>query len=222
MTLRLLRPDPFRVEAVSALMPPSVDHDLLLLSAIRDMSEQKTLVMLWTGGAIYYNFLLMEPPGFDFVLSRQAAGEVDLSRPVLAEALVEEVLKETAGHLRRFLKSVLELGELGPARIIVAATPPPKGDYNFIREVIAREFDEDAVARVSPPSLMLKLWYLEMALKKEVVLDLGLEFLEFPLECQDEFGFLDRKFYQNDCTHANMVWGEAFLAHLFEYLGLES
>jgi hypothetical protein len=202
------------------------DETLPMLDAIAGRSEGAALVMLWQGNLHYIKFLLVERPPFDFVLSTEPDRPLERDCCLEAESLVEESLSAAGAELDGWLRSVRAAAPR-LERLVVAATPPPKGDDEFIKARLSLEFDDNDLAAlrenegsvtICPRGVRYKLWALLMRIYRSVAIENGADFLGLPPNCQDGEGFLAPEFYGADVTHANARYGAYFRDHLLAYL----
>jgi hypothetical protein len=220
--LKTISDSPRLVEGLSCLRPAESQAD-----GLKEFCGGRTVVLLWRGGYHHAKFAVVASPQFDFLLSDDPDSEIDPATAIVAEAMVEAVLKPAADDLLGCLSYLKALEPLPPKRIIVAAIPPPKGDMDFIRARIGAEFGADLAQKlhdafpeidIISPMTMLKIWKLLMRMNKRTALEAGVEFLDIPPGSQDEHGFLLPEYYSHDVTHANAAWGNLFLSHLNNYL----
>ena len=197
-----------------------------MLQAIAERSEGAALVMLWQGNQHYIRFILVERPPFDFVLSSEPERPLEADCRLEPESLVEEAMRFAGAELEAWLRSVRAAAPR-LERIIVAATPPPKGDDEFLRTRLSMEFDDNDLAAlrqagdkvmICPRGVRYKLWALLMRIHRDVAAANNAEFLDLPVGCQDSEGFLARQFYAEDVTHANGKYGALFRRHLLAHL----
>ena len=223
--LKRISDTPRVIDGLSCLLPEQPGNGLL--GGIKAFAAGRTLVMLWRGGYHVARFIVIEQPGFDFILSDEPQLGFDPNARLVPETLVEAALKPAADDLWHWLSAIAQLGPGGPDRIIVAATPPPKGDSAFVAARLEGELGQGAVDKLNngnnqyglcSPATLCKVWKLLMRGYKNVAERLGAEFLPVPPDCQDANGCLRQVFYGRDVTHANEAWGELFLRHLNGYL----
>jgi hypothetical protein len=116
------------------------------------------------------------------------------------------------GYLRGY-SMVDRLLAVAKAPLFVLSAPPPKESNDYIlgrllrqnrRIQYGRSVDEVGIER---PDARLKLWKLEVMLTRRWAKAKGVEFVEAPSECFNSAGFLARKFYHDDATHANSAYG---------------
>lgn len=185
----------------------------------------RTIVLLWKGSDHNASFLIEQPPPFDFVCRSCPSLPLQHGATILPEALVRakfEVLQDS-------LHEVLVLLNAAPqCRVVLAATPPPKGDDTELRRYLAAEayycelLEHLGIApgevRLTHPTVRLKLWQTIQELYQEQAERDGVEFLPLPGIAQDEAGFLKREFWAPDATHANAAYGLVMRRHIAETL----
>lgn len=197
-----------------------------MLQAIAERSEGAALAMLWQGNQHYIRFVLVERPPFDFVLSSEPNRPLEADCRLEPESLVEEAMRFAGVELDAWLRSVRAAAPR-LERLVVAATPPPKGDDEFLRARLSLEFDDNDLAAmreagdkvmICPRGVRYKLWAMLMQINRYVAAANDAEFLDLPVGCQDSEGFLAREFYAEDVTHANGKYGTLFRRHLLAHL----
>jgi hypothetical protein len=107
------------------------------------------------------------------------------------------------------------------ARLVVAGSPPPKGDEaELIRLVQSEWYYRDQASRlglrledvgITPGPIRLKLWRVTQDLMAEAARRHGCDFFSVPDEAIDESGFLKRELWAEDATHANAIYGRIML-----------
>jgi hypothetical protein len=104
--------------------------------------------------------------------------------------------------------------------VYLLSSPPPKQSNDFITQKFmrkqARAYRGQSImdAGLSPPELRMKLWKLEAKLLGQWAEEQGMSFVPAPPEAFNEDGFLSRKFYHEDATHANGRYGALVLEQI--------
>ncbi|HXT07831.1 MAG TPA: hypothetical protein VN715_12945 [Roseiarcus sp.] len=216
-------PGPPKIEALllyMGLMSPEK-----IVDVITEHANEKILVLLWQGNFHLSEYLILRQPMFDFVYSSEPALPLLRENIIVPEAMVEAAFERPLGDLHHWINKI-RARRPDIRRIIVAATPPPKGDEEFVRLRIQREFglqrqeqlDTGSEYAVCAAVVRYKLWALFMRGYKKCAQSLDAEYLHIPVAAQDESGFLRPEFYEDDVTHANRRYGDLFLQHLQNYL----
>lgn len=172
----------------------------------------------WMGNQHNSKYMLLEPPGFDFMLTQQPDLPIDLGVPLVPEQAVRESFAATFLGLRWMLGQIAQRGGIKP---VLIGTPPPKGDNDAVRALLARERHFVRVAEqmgasldhvaMSAPLLRVKLWRLLQQMMAEIAAEHGLAFWPTPSAAEDAEGFLRREYWSQDATHANAVFGKLML-----------
>lgn len=226
--LGLIRPNVDGV-VIEALTPPKSDLYGLVHQAppptnfaelIGMNSDGMHLALLWQGNYHLAKYLFVDDVPFDFVLSSAPEMSLHENASLLPEALVEAGLRPAIGDLGAAIRKIRHAGS--PASITVVSAPPPKPDDDFIRVHLRREFAtrlsefkyDESTVELTPPSVRLKLWRLFMDMQADMAARLNASFLKAPPECLDESGFLARRFWADDVTHANLEYGGILLSYI--------
>ncbi len=116
--------------------------------------------------------------------------------------------------------AVSKLRAAGRSKLYLLSSPPPKQSNEFIMRKFMMQTNHDYKGRsidevgLSPPEIRLKLWRLETRLIAQWAEDRAMEFIPAPHEAFNADGFLARKFYADDATHANARYGELVLRQI--------
>jgi hypothetical protein len=111
------------------------------------------------------------------------------------------------------MSSVKRLTESAKAGKFLLGTPPPKQSNNFLEHARARRRDGGSrgltveAARFMNPTIRLKLWTLEQQLVHKWATKNQIEYVKVPQRSRNSDGFLARRFYGSDTTHANFEYG---------------
>lgn len=173
------------------------------------LSSSDILAMTWIG--TYHNIfgLVQHEQPFDFF--EPGSADFDETMELIPYALVRD---QFAATIRRdsFTK---KLSIATKAKVALLATPPVKGDNEFIHSKMKNYRGHDvATAGVTPARIRAKLWRLEMSCIKAYCADIGAEFIPAPKESLTEAGFLLPALYGGDATHANATYGAMVIEQL--------
>lgn len=118
-------------------------------------------------------------------------------------------------------KKLRHLRKLARCAMIHLAPPPPKEDSVMLQRMRSPGyfFRVGGIAErgVSPPSLRLKLWQIQMSVLSDVAAELGIQLLPPPLPTITPDGFLKPEYFGKDASHANSAYGEALLDQIEGY-----
>jgi hypothetical protein len=165
----------------------------------------------------YHNVLglLQSGEAFDFLIS--ASDCVDKSHgtaiPHRAIASAFETTFSSSNMVRR-------LKQAAASPLYLLGTPPPKQSNDFILQCFMRQkrpsYRGQSVAEVGieSPESRQKLWQLEAKLLKIWADSQGIGFIPVPTEAFDGDGFLARRYYSDDVTHANADYGELVIRQI--------
>ncbi len=169
-----------------------------------------------------YNMLAMAP---------HPEGRYDFDYPARpghpAEAMDPAARRVSFAAIRAELAATAAANTLMIWRAIAAAVdcpifllppPPPIGDNDFIRDNPDVFGDVARRHGLNPPEMRRRMWRLFCEALREGVAGSGTTFVELPDEVFED-GFLAKRFWLGDATHANPKYGKVMLAHL-ESLGL--
>ena len=107
------------------------------------------------------------------------------------------------------------------ARMVHLLAPPPKRMNEWIEEHHDTLFKAEGIASqgISSPELRMKFWQLQNRAIADICTELGVEVLGVPEGASDADGFLARRFYAGDATHANIHYGELVLQQIDREFG---
>ena len=164
------------------------------------------LAMLGTGHNLLG--LLRSGPHFDFLVSAH-----DVPDPVARERVPHRAIAyafaeylETGGPLEK-----IRAASNNP--VFLLSAPPPKENSSFMldylmRRGIGEKYGKSVqAAGIERPESRLKMWTLESRVTAEWAQARGIQFLPAPEKSFNSLGFLARKFYADDATHANAAYG---------------
>ena len=120
-------------------------------------------------------------------------------------------------------KSILKIKEKSAIKVFHLMTPPPKKDQDFLQNRIKRYRGRIAKeVGITPPNIRRNLWYLEMQALSLFCSDHNISLIPPPEETISSDGFLKKKYYANDATHANADYGELVLQQLVRIVNGEN
>ena len=194
-------------------------------NALARYAPGRVTVVVWRGNDHNACFLIEQSPVFDFVCRRSASMRLEEDAVIIPEAIVRAKFRPSVAPLHDVLS---DLTEQPGCRIVVAGTPPPKGDDDELRSLLRKEAYYCEVAeqlgialeeaRLTPPIIRLKLWQVLQDLYQEQAEQDGVKFLPVPDITRDDVGFLKKEFWAPDATHANAAYGRVMLDHLAHQL----
>ncbi len=187
-------------------------------SALIKASINATAAIVWDGNQHQAYFLFEPSPAFDFVLSSDPSCPVDPDLPLVPEAYLRAFIAPTLEPLQQLLMRITDAGGRRP---VVLGTPPPKGDSNAIRSLLANEphfvaaaeaaNSSIATARLTKPALMYKLWSLVQDMTRQIAEAQGAIFVPVPPDACTPDGYLRKEHWSGDVTHANAAFGTIML-----------
>ena len=199
----------------------SNEHAATSEAAVKLVSEQPPgipvfLALLGT----YHNIvgLIRSGPEFDFMLDENdvppaGADCVRLPYQAIAGLFTDHLAK--AGSIRR-------LRDAARSSVYVLSSPPPKHSNEFMTQKFMRKQNRAYRGRdvmqagIARPDIRVKLWRLEARLLELWAVSEGMQFIPAPVASFNEDGFLSRKYYFEDATHANARYGALVLDQIAE------
>lgn len=168
---------------------------------------QKAPVFIQSGGTWHNTVGLVQLASQFYFLETQAAAAE--AGTLIPRRMVEQWF---ATEVER-MSSVKRLTDAAGAGKFLLATPPPKQSNNFLEHARARRRDGGSrglrveAERFTEPATRLKLWELEQQLVRNWATRHQIEYVEVPQRSRNGDGFLGRRFYGSDATHANFEYG---------------
>lgn len=199
--------------------PRTPDYWDTLVREARD----SVVIVVWGGNDNNGFFLFEANPRFDFV--RDDVAWFDPQAHLVPAAAVQNYFYSLA-HLREVIPILQRLREVSGARIMLAETPPPRGDDAALREQMKLEYTAMAAeygvsldtVPITRRFTRLKLWRAMRDAFKQFAADAGVEYLPLPDWAFDEEGFLKPEYWHTDATHANRAYANELRGHIGEHL----
>jgi hypothetical protein len=118
-------------------------------------------------------------------------------------------------------KQLLQLRKATKAQIVHLLPPPPKQDNDYVALKAGKVFAHRGISQgISPPELRLKFWQLQARILGKWCSRRGIGVLPPPAKAVEN-GFLRKKYWFPDATHANALYGELILRSVERrFLGL--
>jgi glycosyltransferase involved in cell wall biosynthesis len=185
---------------------------------LMELAAGKAVLLSYGGNQHYADFLFERNPPFDFLDREEPQLPQDAQTVLVPRRLVKAHFSHSIDELRTI---IARLQQAGCRAVAVLGTPPPKADLSRYWEEIqeAEPFKVMAEAiglslstvKLTPPSVMLKLWRALQEVMAEAAAEAGVRFVPAPAESTTTDGFLKEK-YHADATHANKAYGRLVLA----------
>ena len=179
---------------------------------LRDISKDLPFFAMFGGN--YHNVfgLTEHPVPFDFVLpSRERLGAEPGRTLVPYHILRARFENELAARVLRMTKNYCALFT-GAVHCVLP--PPPIPDNQFVLDHAGPYFRSTIARGVSPPGIRIKLYDLCCQVCSDFYRAEGITVVPPPKEAVDEEGFLERRYWRNDATHANAAYGELVLRQI--------
>lgn len=185
----------------------TVDESLAVAGALEPTD---ILAITWFG--TYHNIfgLLQHEQPFDFF---EPGGDENISPDI--DIIPYAVLHDQFASMLKKDKSLGRMVKSSKAKTILLATPPVKGDNDFIKGR-TKKYRGSLIAEVgiTPAPVRAKLWRLEMRCIEAHCTAVGISFLRAPADSFDPDGFLRPDLYGSDATHANEKYGAMVIDQL--------
>lgn len=183
----------------------SVAEKLRLGGYLPDMSSFDVVVSM-IGGNYYNTFGLIENPiRFDFTEPGETNFALPPGRELITYGLIHHFFSDTM--TRGFLQNVKALKESCGRSFFHVASPPPVDDNDHIANNPGGYFSDKVHLGVAPPALRLKLYHLHETVVRDFCNKESIGLLPPPRESVTSQGFLERRFWKSDPTHANAAYG---------------
>jgi hypothetical protein len=168
------------------------------------------LAMLGTGHNLLG--LLRSGPDFDFLV-----GASDRPDPLAQERIPQRALACAFEEYLETGRPIEKIRAVARVPVVLLSAPPPKESSQFMLDYLMRRAKREKYGRsveragIERPDSRLKMWALESRVTAKWAQDRGIGFLPAPEKCFNSEGFLARKYYANDATHANAAYGALVL-----------
>jgi hypothetical protein len=154
--------------------------------------------------------LIRSDTPFDFVLPESP----DLPLEAGARIVPHGALKACLEGWLHYHRSTLDaLRRQYPGRVLHLESPPPPSDDAFVAASLEDFSKGNTSTDVVSAALRYKLWRLHSTIVEHTCHELGIAFVQAPLEARDHAGFLAPQAYGN-ATHANAWYGSRVLFQL--------
>ncbi|MBI2718274.1 MAG: hypothetical protein HY245_15585 [Rhizobiales bacterium] len=160
--------------------------------------------------------LVRHPEPFDFVIPSLPQLALDEDAELLPYSSIAAIFRRKAELCARIFAS---LKREFRQPMIHLESPPPVPSEEHLRAYPGVFREKIAELGVAPAHLRYKLWWIMSDAIREACIALDVAYLPVPDFAKDEAGMLLEKFWNNDPTHGNTLYGALMLRHLDEYLG---
>lgn len=164
------------------------------------------LAMLGTGHNVLG--MLRSGPDFDFLV-----GPDDTPDPLAHERIPHRAITLAFEEYLEAGRPIEKIRAASRAPVFLLSAPPPKESSRFILEFLLRKTKREKYGKsveragIERPDSRLKMWSLESRVTADWAQARGIIFVPAPEKCFNSDGFLARKYYANDATHANAAYG---------------
>jgi hypothetical protein len=203
--------------AIWGLAGPGLDDRATMFNKAIEMAEGRSVALLWDGNQHSSLFLVEQPVPFDLAPRGLEHLPLQDGAVIVPEAVVRARFRGTLGLLYPLVSAIQSRPD---SALTLVGTPPPKRGEG-LRALALNEgvfFAGPTGLRLTPPSIMLKLWFVLQDVYREVASEVGIRFVPAPESTRDEDGFLKEEFWAADATHANAEYGRVMISHLAQSL----
>jgi len=185
----------------------------------RSASADGAVFLAMLGTAHNFLGMLRSGPEFDFLLTAEEVPDRDEVAHIPHRAMAM-AFDENRGQAPTIQKIV----EASAAPVFLLSSPPPKQSNDYIlhrfvrrssRLYYGKSLQEVGVER---PESRLKLWSMESLMSARWAESKGIQFVPAPPKCFNADGFLSRKYYFEDATHANGRYGALVVEQICKIL----
>jgi hypothetical protein len=166
-------------------------------------------VVLLVGGNCHNIFGLVQlPEPFDFYLPEEINLPLNNDARLLPVSLVTKVFER---NLAREFRIALKISQIFKGnKIYQIESPPPQPQENILKYpgIFKEKITE---LGVSSGIFRYKLWRLQSNMAQKYYESIGISFIAALKESQNPRGLLKKKYWQNDCSHANAFYGDLVL-----------
>jgi hypothetical protein len=175
----------------------------------------RDFVVSMVGGHQYNAFgLVQHPEAFDFHLPERPDLPPLRQREILPYQVLLDQFRSSANG--KDGERIRKLRQSTPARVVHVCPPPPKENSDHIMQRHEALFVKQGLLQngVTPATIRLKLWLLQVGALKVVCTACGVEFLPVPSGAQTPVGYLAPAYSADDATHANLDYAALILQQL--------
>jgi hypothetical protein len=194
------------------LSPEAID------SLVASLRPDDLLVSTCGGSQHVILSLIQHQVAFDFMMP----GEAGEPRPDVTWIPYRQLKAQMASFVAdKEGKKLERLRRAAKCRFVHLQPPPPKPDSEQLRNLAAPGalFRRNGIAErgVSPASLRMKFWKLQVQVLSEIAHDLKFGLVPPPPESLDAGGFLRGDYSATDATHGNAAYGELVIRQMQGY-----
>jgi len=191
-----------------AEIPPEVRKPIVALPA--DM-----IVSAVHGNAHNIFGLVRHPQPFDFVVPKMPQLALDEDAVLLPYSSIAASFRpKVEAHTRLLLNLKTEFG----LPMIHLQSPPPIPSDEHLRTYPGVFAEKIAEFGVAPAHLRHKLWWTMSDIFREACAAMGIAYLQVPDCVKDDSDMLLERFWNNDPTHGNALYGAAILRQVDNHI----
>lgn len=190
-----------------------IDGPVLHPAIMQALHAGPGIVILSIGGNEHNVLSIAQAsPQFDFILGSAPDLPLDKHAEIIPESVLRETLRDWMGvkvdTMRAIRKATM-------APVIQVEPPPPLPREQVL--AYPKEFFQKTLSlrKVSPDLLRYKMWRLQTELYREICAELDIDFVPTLPDFVGDDGMLVRSAWATDATHANALFGERMMSHVF-------
>lgn len=191
--------------------PPRLRPEVVIEIERHIVPGSRVYVVSMTGGNVHNHMGLMRAPiPFDFVLPEAPDLPLDEDARIIPYAAMSACLEQRMRYDRATLEA---LRRQFSGVLLHMESPPPPGDDGHVARWLGAFRDLNTSGAIVSAPLRYKLWRLHSSIVERFCHELGIFFVQTPIEARDARGFLAPQAYQ-DATHANAWFGSRLLGQM--------
>jgi hypothetical protein len=189
------------------------------LSVAAGVPSDGAVFLAMLGTAHVFLGMLRSGPAFDFLDGPDDTVGLDTIVRIPHRAM-SMAFDENRGQA----PTIEKIRAASAAPVFLLSSPPPKQSNDYILHRFMRQGSRSYYGKrlqevgIETPESRLKLWKLEARQSAKWADSLGIRFVSAPVKCFNADGFLARKYYYEDATHANARYGALVLEQICEIL----
>lgn len=185
------------------------------LEAVARLPDRTVVFLAMLGTCHNLLGLLRSGPDFDFLV-----GPGDAPDPRAQERIPHRAIAAAFEEYLETGRPIEKIRAASRVPVVLLSAPPPKESSRFMLDYLLRRAKREKYGRsveragVERPDSRLKMWSLESRVTARWAQERDIKFLSAPERCFNSEGFLARKYYANDATHANAAYGALVLEQI--------
>ncbi len=188
------------------------DGPVLHPAIVQTLDAGPGVVILSVGGNEHNVLSIAQAsPQFDFILGSAPDLPLDRHAEIIPESVLRETLRDWMGVKIDTMRAIRKATTVP----VIQVEPPPPLPREQVLAYPKEFFQKTLLRKVSPDLLRYKMWRLQTELYREICADLGIEYVVTLPDFIGPDGMLVRSAWAADATHANELFGERMMSHVF-------